>query len=299
MLKIVTAEEPIFVENVCILIYGSPGLGKTSLGFSAADPLMLDFDNGAKRAYRRGDSVQVNQWSDVSNMSGQDVSGYKTIVVDTVGRLLDAMSISIIAQNPKMKGFGGALSLQGYGALKASYTAWLKTLMSYGKDIVLIAHDKEDKKGDDLIVRPDIQGSSLGEVFKRADGVAYLHQVGKQRTLDFSPTDEWIGKNTAQFPSLAVPHLSTEPQFLGRIISELKTAMNSLSEEQKKVVAEVDGWRDMINGASDADTINSLIPDIKQLKEPVLSQVKHILAARSKELSLMPDKATGLYSEAA
>ena len=44
MLRIVRATEPIPVDHPVLLLFGQPGIGKTSLAFSAKRPLLLDFD---------------------------------------------------------------------------------------------------------------------------------------------------------------------------------------------------------------------------------------------------------------
>jgi hypothetical protein len=55
--RIIRSTDPVKIETVVVLVYGDPGAGKTSLAFTAADPLMLDFDRGAHRSGFRGDSV--------------------------------------------------------------------------------------------------------------------------------------------------------------------------------------------------------------------------------------------------
>src|SRR5690606_12335554 len=115
-------------------IYGAPGLGKTSLAFTADTPLLLDFDQGAHRAANRKDIVQVRAWGDVTSITEDDLAPFNTIIVDTAGRALDALTADIIRRNPKL-GRGGALTLQGYGALKAEFIAWLKLLNGFGKDV--------------------------------------------------------------------------------------------------------------------------------------------------------------------
>lgn len=46
-LKITRSDEVIRVDTLCMTIYSQPGLGKTSLSFTASRPLLLDFDKGA------------------------------------------------------------------------------------------------------------------------------------------------------------------------------------------------------------------------------------------------------------
>src|SRR5690348_5642891 len=108
-LKITKASEPITVDRLNICLYGQPGAGKTSLAFTADAPLLLDFDQGAHRAANRKDTVRVQSWGDVAGVGADDLADYKTVVVDTAGRALDALTADIIRRNPKA-GRGGALT---------------------------------------------------------------------------------------------------------------------------------------------------------------------------------------------
>lgn len=293
-IPITKSTERITVQTITILAYGSPGVGKTSLACTAEAPLLLDFDKGAHRSGFRKDTVRVESWATVASMTEEDVAEYKTIVVDTVGRCLDMMAADIIKKNPKMQGYGGALSLQGYGALKAAYATWLGWLASLGKDVVLIAHDKEDKKGDDMIMRPDIQGGSAGEVFKRADGAAYMYTQGRNTILDFSP-DRWLGKNPAKFAPFTVPDFTTQRDFLAGVIAQIKDALNTLSDEQRAVVEQLDSWTARATEATNAEEINALVAEVGSVAAPVGPQAKHIVAARAKELGLTFDKKAKRY----
>lgn len=138
-LKITRSDEVIRVDTLCMTIYSQPGLGKTSLSFTASRPLLLDFDKGAHRAVDRKDVVQVSAWSDVANISAADVAGHDTIIIDTVGKALDVLAQDIIRGNPRLSN-GSALSQQGWGQLGVRFSAFLKLLRGFGKDVVLIAH---------------------------------------------------------------------------------------------------------------------------------------------------------------
>ena len=113
-LKIVKSSEPMNIANIVLTVYAAAGLGKTSLAFTAAKPLLLDFDKGSYRAARRGDAVPVASWADVQEMNVEDLKEYATIIVDTAGRALDALATDIIAQNPKSGRADGSLTLQGF-----------------------------------------------------------------------------------------------------------------------------------------------------------------------------------------
>ena len=52
------------------LIYGQPGMGKTTLALSSPQPLLLDFDGGVHRvnAAHRVDTVQISKWEEVDEV---------------------------------------------------------------------------------------------------------------------------------------------------------------------------------------------------------------------------------------
>lgn len=295
-LKITRAQDPITVDRLNMVIYGPPGIAKTSLAFTADAPLLLDFDQGSHRAANRKDTVRISAWGDVANITGDDLAPFKTVIVDTAGRALDTLTVDIIKANPK-HGRGGALTLQGYGELKSRFGSFLKLLNSFGKDVVLIAHMDEQRNGDDVIERLDVQGGSKGEIYKAADAMGRLVIDNGQRFLRFSPTDAAFGKNPGQLEPLVVPHYESADfdGFLGRVIQQTKDKLNTLSEEQKAAQAEQAWFRDALPKVADADGVNDLIERAKSGGKAV----GQLLHNRAIELGLTFDKASGAYSKPA
>lgn len=293
-LKITRASDPITVAQLAVVLYGAPGLGKSTLGFTAKDPILLDFDRGAYRAANRGDSVQVEEWLDVVSMGDADLAPYKTVVVDTAGRALDLLSADIIKRNPKM-GRGSALTLQGYGQLKSEFTSWLKNLRTMGKDVVLIAHASEEKNGDELVERLDVQGGSKGEIYKSADCMGRLSLVAGKRILNFSPTDTAFGKNPAGLQPLHVPDVSVSLTFLADIIDTIKGKLNALTEEQKKRQSAIADWLSRFDEAKTAEDYNSIVAEIKGESSSILPIIKGELHKRATVAGFSYDKKEGAY----
>jgi hypothetical protein len=290
-LKITKAAEPITVERLNVCVYGPPGTGKTTLAFSAESPLLLDFDQGAHRAANRKDIVRITSWSDVVEIAERDLADYRTVVVDTAGRALDQLSTDIIRRNPKL-GRGGALTLQGYGALKAEFIAWLKQLNGFGKDVILVAHMDEQRNGDDVIERLDVQGGSKGEIYKAADAMARLAIRSGKRTLNFNPTDAAFGKNPGQLEELQIPSIATEPAFLAGVIQQIKDKLNTLTEEQVAAQALLTQWRGKIAELKTAEQFNAQLASVKEQPKAIQALYAHAAEASG----LVFDKKAAKYA---
>lgn len=294
-LRITKATDPIEVKTLTAVVYAVPGVGKTTLAFTAEKPLLLDFDRGSYRAGNRSDVVQVDSWSDVANITAADLASYRTVVFDTAGRALDVLTSTIIAENPKM-GRGGALTLQGYGELKARFVGWTKLVRGFGIDVVLLAHADEQRKGDELIERLDVQGGSKNEIYKSADVMGRLYLSNGKRILNFSPTDTAFGKNPAGLPPLEVPDYTTVPDFLGQAIQSIKASLNKQSSDQKAVADMLAVWKSRFDQANTADDFNKLIPETQKADERVRDNVKRLLTKSAKAKGLEFDRKAGAFS---
>lgn len=288
--NILKATDPVTIDTLTVLVYGDPGAGKTSLAFSAKRPLLLDFDKGAYRSAFRQDSVPIQSWADIVGLDEEALEPYSTVIVDTAGRCLDVLAADIMREEPKHKTRHGQLTLQGYGALKGRFAAWMESLRSTGKDVVLIAHGKEERKGDDLIIRPDMTGGSYGEVFKLADAVGYLWMRGATRTLEWDPQERAVGKNPAQLSASEVPDLHQSPGYLADLIAEIKEAMGTISEQGQEVRGAVDQWRPKIEAAKSAKALNAVISEIAKangdMPDSARAQLKALVGQRSRDLKL-------------
>lgn len=226
-IKIIRPWEAEPVTQIVTLIYGKPGMGKTTLAFSAADPLLLDFDGGGQRAGNTKDRVAVTQWSDVDQMTADDLAPFSTVIVDTLGTAQEVLMADIIARNPK-HGYGNTLTRQGYGELKGRFLRWLKFLKQIGKDVVLIAHASEEQHGDDTVDRIRMAGSAKEDVYASSDAICKVIVDAQGRKLMFDPSEASLGKNPAQLPVATVPDLSELDGYLGGVIQRIKDSMSAL-----------------------------------------------------------------------
>jgi molybdopterin synthase catalytic subunit len=292
-LKITPASEPIATETMVVTIFGQPGIGKTSIAFSASRPLLFDFDGGAQRAVGRRDTVRVRSWDDVASIEAEDVAPFDTLIIDTVGRALEFLAVKVIAGDPKLGRKTGELTMQGYGALKTAFASWLSRVRTFGKNVILIAHEKEEKNGDETIVRVDAMGATRTEVIRLSDLVGFVSADSKGGTLDFNPTDRHTGKNCVGFDVLRVPDLRKEPAWFAGIVREALDTMNAKTEEQREAEKR---FADALAKIEAAETVEAVMDLLREFAgDKVLTTAVH---KRALGLGFVPNKATKSYEPA-
>lgn len=295
-IKIINAAEAT-VDNIVVMLYAHPNAGKTTLSFTASKPVLLDFDRGAHRAPNRADKdmVEIQSWADVAAMDPvKDFAGHDTVIVDTVGTCLDRMEAQLIREDPKNGTAGGALSLKGYGAMKSRFKSWLAGIREAGKDVVLIAHLKEEMRGDDTVERIDAAGSSKQEVYREADLIGRISYKGKNRVLTFNPTDASLGKNCG-LPEMVLDDAGKNPNTLADIITQAKRMMNEAAQagvDENKRLEELREWAKNLKGV---DQFNSAVAQM--VKDKARDVDKKILLDEGAARGFVFDKKAKLFTD--
>ncbi len=239
------------------LIYGQPGIGKTTLALSASNPLLIDFDKGLHRvapAYRR-DSLQVENYKQVLELlNSEEIQDYNTIIVDTLGELIDKVSDYVAELNPKTRQGDGQLSQKGWGAVKGQFLSLMRLLSSKNKSLIFVAHETEEKDGDNTKKRPDCAGSARKDIVKKLDFMGYMSMAGNKRVIDFSPTDQYYAKNSIGLEgSIEVSQIKGENDFLIKNIFE---ASKRRIKEQTDLAGKFESLKIIINDR--IETLNTL-----------------------------------------
>lgn len=84
------------------------------------------------------DTVQVTSWSDVQQVLQEDLSAYQTIVVDTIGKMMDFI-IAYKCGNRQP-------SIRDWSGINAEFSWMTRTLSSLNKHIIFVAHRDTRKK---------------------------------------------------------------------------------------------------------------------------------------------------------
>jgi phage nucleotide-binding protein len=295
--------------TLSVLIYGQPGIGKTTLGVSAPDAVLFDYDGGVQRinGAHQVPTLQPTSWED-TNLALQEIANempeVKTIVIDTVGKMLDFMSAYIIKTDPKMAMRDGSLSLKGYGVRKTMFINFIKQLAIMGKNVVFIAHEREERRGEETFKRPEIGGSSANDLIKELDLVGYMYAFGKKRVITFDPAEYYYAKNTCNLqPVIELPVVVDEA---GKGSSNVAFASivksyKASQEKRQAVTAEYEQLLDLIaetlSFATDVDSMNEVMTKVLSF-EPIYDSVlraKKAIVAKATELKLTYNPSTKRY----
>lgn len=289
-------------QPISAMIYGQPGTGKTTLALSSDKPVLIDLDKGLHRVETRFrcPSLQVDNYQQVLDLLASDeIKPFNTIVIDTLGKLVDRMGDYVAKQNPKFKQGDGTLSMKAWGAIKIQFQNLVKQIFNMNKSVIFVAHEKEDKDGDTRFVRPDVAGSSGKDIIKELDLMGYVEMRGNKRTVSFTPTEKYYAKNSLGLePVIEIPDTVNGNTFF---VDKIVNAVNAKRQEDAETLERYNSLKGIIDVKieyiKDVDTLNEVYADLKNLGNIWDTTIywKHKLADASKSMSAIFNKSTGLF----
>lgn len=303
-----------FTTTIKMLIYGQPGIGKSTMALSTPNPVLFDFDGGVQRVNVafQCPTLQVESWDEALQAIEELKTGSvpcNTIVIDTAGKMLDFMSDYIMRNDPKMRMRDGSLSLKGYGARKVMFQNFLREVTMMGKHIVFVAHEREEKDGETKIVRPEIGGSSAGDLMKELDLVGYVQAVGPDRTVYWTPQEKFYAKNTCNLPAWQkIPVIIdergevTQPNdTLQKVFGYYETNVKKIEDTRKRYNELLDSIEQAIENITDAKSATEFAKNIAESEIIWDSKVRarELLKNKVKALNLRWNDKAKSYEDAA
>ena len=245
---------------VIILLYGQPGVGKTSLFNTSENPILLDCDRGSDRAIYRQDTIIASNWKEVLQ-DEHEIKNYSTLGIDTAKSVLDDFLMThVVEQDYKLK----TNKLKAYGAIG----------------------------GDNIRLSPDVTGGSKDLLLRIADQVGYVYMQNNKRTINFDPTDKTIGKNVARLPILEVPE-ETDPKFktfMAEIIESVKNSIQAMTEDQKDAMRQIELVNQSIASINTPDEAQTCSDEIAKLPKALKIGFRNSFLAKLKEVGLTFNK---------
>jgi hypothetical protein len=182
--------------TVKAMIYGQAGMGKTTLALSAPHPLLLDFDGGVHRVHlgHQVDTVPVRSWKEANEVLKEDLSGYHTLVVDTIGKMMDFIILFVCN--------GGIPQIRDWNRINQEFSNFTRNVSALNKNVIYVAHRDVRKEGDDNVFIPALREKSYTAIVTELDLLGYVEAKGTTRAITFDPTSRNDGKNTCNLPGL-------------------------------------------------------------------------------------------------
>lgn len=292
-------------QPISCLIYGQPGTGKTTLALSADKPVLIDLDRGLYRVEKRFQcpSLQVENYQQILDLlKSGELAPFNTIVIDTLGKLVDRMGDYVARQNPKFKQGDGTLSMKAWGAIKVQFTALVKEIFNSNKSVIFVAHEKEDKDGDIRFVRPDVSGSSGKDIVKELDLMGYMEMKGNKRTVSFTPNEKYYAKNALNLPPvIEVPDTASGNTFFQ---DKIVAAVAEKRRQEAELLADYESLKNVIETKvgeiKDITGLNEVYGEIRGLQVIWDSQIfaNKMLKEKAAALKARYNKETGKFEVA-
>lgn len=289
------SNELVIPSTIKMMVYGQAGMRKTTTALSAPKPLLLDFDNGVKRvnmSHLDGIyTVQITSWNDVASVLAEDLSGYQTIIVDTIGKMMDfIISHKCGTRQPQIRDWGG---------INQEFSGFVRNLSNLNKNIIFVAHRDTRKEGDDTVFIPALREKSYNSIVTELDLLGYMeakNENGRVKcTITFDPTNRNDGKNTCNLPSvMEVPtNLDAKgnptakndfitTQVINPYLSML-AAKKAESDKYNKVIEEI---KECIELITDAESANDFVSRINNFE--------HVGSSKAMAAQLVNNKAKAL-----
>lgn len=291
-------------KPISCLIYGQPGAGKTTLALSASKPVLIDLDRGLYRVESRFHcaSLQVESYQQIIDLLNSDeLKPFDTIVIDTLGKLIDRIGDYVASNNPKFRQGDGTLSMKAWGAIKIQFSNLIKNIFNKNKSVIFVAHEKEDKDGETRFVRPDVPGSSGKDIVKELDLMGYVEMKGSNRTISFTPNEKYYAKNSLGLnPIISIPDtIKGNTFFQDKIVS----AVNEKRRQEAELLEKYTSLKSVLDGKLetivDIDTLNTAYAELCEMEVIWDSEIywKNQLKIKSDVLKAKFDTATKQFVE--
>ncbi|RYC70734.1 ATP-binding protein [Spirosoma sordidisoli] len=284
-------------------LHGDPSIGKSTTALTAGNVLPLDFDMGLDRAGIAADAYPIHSWPDAVAMLDSEAFEFcDAVVIDTAKTCLDNFLAEYVMKQDHKNKRGNVLSLQGYGALGNEFKTWLNRIRRAGKDVIWVAHTKDEKDGDDVVKTPNITGGSYDLLMQCTDQLGYMTTQSGKRMIKFQISEKYRSKDSAYIGEVTIPPIKHDSHgfFLYGVIEQVRS---SLADRTKKAKSKGEVWGEIkkaVLSSTDADSLNKFIATLSgdTYTAPDKAYAKPLIVSRARELDLRFNRDLAVYESA-
>lgn len=191
--KIRKASEIAAKGTLNMLVYGAPGVGKTTFCSTAPKPLIVDLESSSLSIADTDTPIaEAQNIEDVKEAIEIAISeGYKTICIDSMSRYADLLMEQILREDKKIKP-----QLQHWGEVISRIKKMIWVLQRQDINTIFVCHEKDIDKNGSLQKVPNLSSSLISDIPAILDIVGYLYVDGfdGKRLLGINPTAEYKAK---------------------------------------------------------------------------------------------------------
>ena len=287
------------------LILGDTNNGKTTLALSAPEPILIDLENGLSRVSKQWQSIsmQCKSFENFLNfLVSKEIKQFKTIIIDTLGEMVEQIKAYVINKDPKLAKDGRVL----YPAIGNEFKNVWAILKDKGMSILFVSHTETTLKKDVESLKIRCEGSYIKTFLPtEMDFVGIIRRRdynGKtERFLDFQKNEtftfakRWNGLDDI----IEVPTNTIENKFLTDVIWKNWEEKNQKEEDaNQNYDSLIEELKTKIGNIKDVDTLNSYYSSIYKQHEELWnshSMEKTFLNNKAKELDCSFDKKVGEF----
>lgn len=186
---------------VNMLVYGQPGVGKTTFAAKAPNPLILDFESGTMSVRNMDVAIATPRTlEDVQKVIKKaQNSGFETLVIDSTTEMarhfMNKVMSDITRKDPRKSLFSPTLEAWGM------VTEMMRFIIRIARDaqmhtiFVALETLERSEKDDKVFARPSLSPKVAEDITAYVDIVGRLTMVKKERVLYLDPSSEYIAKD--------------------------------------------------------------------------------------------------------
>ena len=299
-------------QKFSMIIYGTPGIGKTTLALSAPKAILIDFDHGVSRVaakHRTATSVCDTYEEVLKDIDSPDMKEFETVVIDTGGSFVTYLKDWAFRNKSDARTKTGQFnSLKGFGYVKSEFNAFTEKLTKVlNKNVIYVFHSTEEKDKDGSVTqRLMCEGAARTTVWNGCDFGGYVQMLDGKRVITFTPEQEFFAKGSHGVSGRReIPELDddTVNDFVSKLFDE---ARQNIIEEENMFAPQRKQYEDvmkeiakLIDGIKDAKSANAAVEQLPKLKHALtsLQEARALLKDKTKELKLKYTKDKG-YQDA-
>jgi len=292
-------------KKFSMIIYGEPGIGKSTIALSAPNPVLCDFDRGVFRvkAEHRTTTIEVSEYDEfLADLESPEVQKCETLIIDTAGSMVSMMYAkydkALNTKDPR----------KVYGAIKSEFsrlTGQIRDAMN--KNVIYIFHSAEEQKNDKTVVRLLCEGSAKNIVWAPCDFGGFMYRKKGERYINFTSSDEAFAKGCHgihdewRIPTLAA---GDKNDYITGLFNHARANIEAEDSANTAAVTQyneaIAAGKKIIDTVKDIETANAALGQLRALEHASTSQkeLSTQLANKAKKLGLFFDRVLKAYTPA-